>query len=280
MPEQDTGKTAATTTAATDAGKAAATTATTTAKEATTAATENWQEKYAARDREYQELQGRYKQYEKYGDPEKVGQWLTWAQQVDAAIKAGKLTAAEGKELKREGETAAAKDWLDGYEDLEPREQAKRLADYLRGEIQQMTKAERDALAAENKQFQGNLGTQMKLQWKLNRLQQQNPDLDIDQLIAAATEASGYGPEQVIDLMLDKLNTPKKMEAAIAKAREEAKAEAQLEFEKSKVPMGHRPAPRMFGSRDKNESPTERRDKVLGSFLERVEKLQRGNSAA
>lgn len=231
---------------------------------------DDWQSRYTERDKEYADLKSKYDRYAALGEPEQIGQVYNTLRQIQADFQAGKLTYAQAQEAKRE--LQQDKDPFDGWEDLQPREQAQRMRDMLRTETTGLTKAEMDAFRKEMRDYQVNLGTQQQLLFRIIQLKTENPDLDIDALLKQSTEASTYGPQQILELQAKAMRSPKEQEKAIARAVEEAKAKWQQEQDAKKVPMSTRQAPRLTRLRDK-ASPIERREERLSNLFKRSEEL-------
>lgn len=229
---------------------------------------EDWQSRYAALERERDDYKGKYEKYKPYGEPEQIGQVYQSLRQINADFQAGKLTYAQAQAAK---EDLKEKDPFEGWEDLGPKEQAQRMRDMLRGDVTGLTKADMDAFRKEMKDYQVNLGTQQQLLFRIIQLKTENPDLDIDELLKQSTEASGYGPQQILELQAKALRSPKEQQRAIEKAVEEAKAKWQQEQDAKRVPLTTRRMPRLAEAHQKD--PIARRQERVANMMKRVDEL-------
>ena len=226
-------------------------------------------------EKDYTELQGRYSRYEKLGAPEAlegvVGRERTYEAQLRAINKDfqdGKLTYAQAK--------AAAADagpesdpFDDTYETLAPRDQAQRMIGVMRKEFGDLTKKQLAEIEQRSTAASGNLSTQMKIAWKLMQAKLANKDLDLDTLITKSTETSGYGPEQIIDMMIEAQGAPGKQDAAIKAALAKQEATLRAEFENKRTAQPSRAAPRIM-PKTKPGTPAERQDKIYNGFMDRL----------
>lgn len=229
---------------------------------------EDWQSRHAALERELNEIKPRYEKYKAYGEPEQIGQVYNSLRQINADFQSGKLSYAQAQQAK---EDLKEKDPFDGWDELDARQQAQRMRDMLRTDVGGLTKAELDAFRKEMKEYQVNLGTQQQLLFRIIQLKTENPDLDIDELLKQSTEASSYGPQQILELQAKALRSPKEQQKAIEKAVEEAKVKWQQEQDAKRVPLSTRQAPRLFGA--KKIDPVTRRGERIGNLLKRVDEL-------
>jgi hypothetical protein len=227
----------------------------------------DWQSRFQAAERERDEYKSKYEKYKGYGEPEAVGQVYNQLRQIAADFQAGKLTYAQ----KQAAEAEVKRDEFEGWEDLEPRKQAERMRDLLRNEVTGLTKADMDRFREEMKQYQVNLGTQQQLLFRIIQLKTENPDLDIDELLKQSTEASAYGPQQILELQAKALRSPKEQQKAIEKAVEEAKAKWQQEQDAKRVPLSTRQAPRITGF--KKIDPIARRQERVNNLVKRSDEL-------
>ncbi len=234
----------------------------------------DYQARYADLERRYTELEGRHKAYEPFGAPEAVAQRLQLLERIQQEYKEGKLTYAQAQRATDKVNEKPA-DPYEGLDDLTPREMAQRLTEILRKDLTATHEGEVNKLREEIKQYQIGNTTQQQLMFKLVTLARDNKDLDIDALVKEATKASGMTPLEIIDLVAKQMGQPKEMERAIAKARDEAKAEAKLEFDKQRMPLNTRPMPKLLSSREK-KNPLERRTERLGNLQSRMNQMLRG----
>jgi len=237
--------------------------------------TEDWQKKYA-------DLEARHKQYERFGKPEQIDEFVKQAQTNKAQLdkiytdfQEGRLTYAQAK-AKAENVQAQV-DPFEGYDALEPREQAQRLMGVLKREFEDFSKAELAKIQQQVATQSANLSTQMKLAWKLMQTARANPDVSIDDIIAESTAAAGYSPEQIIDLIVDRKSEPKRIQQKIDEAVAKAKADWQREQDNKKVPPTARSIVRL-APKDKPASPAERHDKIFGNFMDRLNRAAGGES--
>lgn len=226
----------------------------------------NWEKDYA-------DLESRYKQYEKYGKPEQIDAFVAQAQtnkqyldKIAKDFEEGRITYAQAKQ---QADAVQNADPFDGYENLEPREQANRLLTALKSEFGEFTKSELKKIQDEVKTTGSNLSTQMKLAWKLLQTARANPDVDLDTIIQESTQAAGYTPEQIIDLIVEKQSAPKRQQQAIDEAVAKAKAEWQREQDAKKVPPTTRTMPRLM-PKEKPLSTAEKHDRQFNSFTDRL----------
>lgn len=229
---------------------------------------EDWQSRYTALEREYNDTKSKYDKYKAYGEPEAIGQVYNSLRQINADFQAGKLTYAQAKEAKEE---LKQKDEFEGYEDLDPRQQAQRMRDILKNDVSGLTRSEMDAFRKEMKDFQVNNATQQQLLFRIIQMKTENPDLDIDELLKGATEASSYGPQQFLELQAKALRSPKEQQRAIEKAVEEAKAKWQQEQDAKRIPLSTRQAPRLFQA--KKPDPITRRAERVANLMKRSDEL-------
>lgn len=230
---------------------------------------DDWQSRYTALEREYQQIKPQYEKYKAYGEPEIVGRAYDQLRQIAADFQAGKISYAQAQQAKAE---VQQRDEFEGWEDLEPRKQAERMRDLLRNDVGGLTKRELDAFREEMKNYQVNLGTQQQLLFRIIDLKSQHPDLDINELIRGATEASGYGPTQILEMQAKALQSPKEVQRQIDAAVEAAKAKWQQEQDQKRVPPTTRALPRLAATQ--KTDPATRRQERITNLLRRSDELQ------
>lgn len=235
---------------------------------------EDWQKKYG-------ELDARYKQYERFGKPEDIDAFARQAQtnkqQLDKILtdfQSGKLTYAQAAAA---ADKVADKpsDPFDGYDVLEPREQAQRMMSVMRKEFEDFTKSELAKIQQTVSTTSSNLSTQMQLAWELLQTARDNPELSLDEVISGSTAVAGYSPKEIIKMQVHHLTEEKRIKSAVDAAVAKAKAEWQREADTKKVPPTTRSMPRMIAQKKEN-TVGERRAKIQDNFMERLRRAAGG----
>lgn len=229
------------------------------------------------------DYQKRLGAYERFGKPEEIDTFVTQARTNKAQLdriyedfKDGKISYAQAQQ--KAEQVAQPADPFDGYDDLQPREQAQRLIGVMKREFEDFTKTEMAKIAQAVQSQSASMSTQMKLAWKLMDVARKNPDVSLDDIIAGSTEQTAYSPEQIIDLQVHRMSEPQRIKLAADKAVAEARAEWQRELDAKKVPLTTRTAPRLVTRPKTDASPAEARDRVFGNFMDRLNRAAGGGS--
>lgn len=241
---------------------------------ASTTPARNWE-------KDYSDLEGRYKSYERFGTPEQIDnaiKWAHWAQGIKQRLDAGEyVSRAELDKLQRgqQGQGQQQDPYAEGvWETLTPQQQAAA----HRAEIMKSVSESLDAFKKELGGMQQMSQGQLNLAMKLIPLLAKNPDLNPTELLGKMFERVTISPERAAELEVESMLAPKLREREIAdaveKATKETEARLRQEFENAQqAQFGMRPGPRLVPSDKKTR--TERAQANEAEFNKAFNKIVR-----
>lgn len=184
--------------------------------------------RYQDLDKRWKETEPRLKnleRWEKWGDPDQFEKNLA----TRIAERDKKIRADVEAELRSRQAPEAARDPFDGYELLDPRQQA----EVLREQVAQGVRAEVEKLIAGRwGEAQGRLGEMDQRFSLLSRAlsaRAENPDLDLNGLWREASTLATGDQNKLFELAVERLLAPKKIEKQIAQAVAAEKAKWEQE---------------------------------------------------
>jgi len=203
-------------------------------------------------EKDYSDLEGKYKSYERYGTPEQIEnaiRWAQWAQQTKAKLDNGEYVSRAdiAKLQQQQAHQEPQNDPWEQYDEYEPA-QRRRL---IQEEVKRLAREQFDEfkgkeLAPAQQGMQG----QHQLLLKVVQQMIRNPDLDPADILARATEFATLPVDKLIERAVESAVSPKQQEkaiqAAVEKALNEERALRQQEQEaKEAAQFNSRPSPRI-----------------------------------
>jgi len=233
---------------------------------------------------------GEAESWSKFGKREEVEQRMKTFENVTAALKQGKvivadekgmlyardikdLTPAEKKQVREQGADAGtgASDWLDGYDDLAPREQASRMEKRVRGIIDEIVAAKEKTYGEAIQGAQGTSTNMINTVLEIQAALQENPSLKLRDILPKMATYAAQGHNNPLKAALDEFLAPAQIEVKAEKRAAEIIADHKLKAEKEKaekiLPTGS-PLARMMrgGKRDSGRVTT---DQIISGLREK-----------
>lgn len=231
-------------------------------------------------EKDYGELEGRYKRYADLGDPDQLSQSLTWARQVAQAIQEGKLVPPSSAPQRQEAPQA---DPYEKWDELTPREQAAIMRAELARDLSGTVKGEAETVRKQFEDFQRQQALQMQLAIQSLRLSQES-GVPFDELVAEATRLAGATPQQLLQEALAAKVGPKKAEQERERIRQELLAEMKQQKENEAIDSlgGRRRVPgflRLVQQADDKKTPMQRKNESTEKLLRDIAKMKAERAA-
>jgi hypothetical protein len=190
---------------------------------------EDFRAKYDDLDRRFKEAEPRLKnleRWEKWGDPDQFEKNLA----ARIAERDKTMRAQIEAELRQTTtQPQQHRDPFEGYELLDPRQQAQVLRDQVAASVNEALKQQVDQYWKTAEGRIGEMDQRFSLLSRALSARAENPDLDLNGLWAEASKLATGDQNKLFDLAVDHLTQPKKIEKQIAQAVAAEKAKWEQE---------------------------------------------------
>lgn len=230
---------------------------------------------------QYEELQGKYKAYEKYGSPEQLDEAINWAKARAAEIQAGKLRLVDDKPATPAQPTddAPPANW----DDMSLSEQREWLrADARKAAQAESANIEKRVTELAEKRLQ-TVGMQQQIWMQASKLSAET-GVPFEEAMAECTRIASLDSHGLLELAFKNKADPARIEKEIERRVNEAIAKQTQERENAEMQqMVSRGAPRFATepAKDRNEQRQQSRMTIARKIREEVRSsLNRGRGAA